>query len=354
MKKYVFLIALIALWGCSQDEGNNNTPGSTPFFIKGADASVIPEIRQHGFTVYNSGGTAEDMLVTLKNAGVNTIRLRLWHNPATGHSGFNEVKAFAAQIRQSGLKVLLTVHYSDTWADPAQQEKPAAWQQGGLQALQDSVYNYTAAIAAGIKPDYIQIGNEINNGFLWPQGSYNNLQDFKNLLARGIQAVRDNSGNTKIILHYAGHENAPYFFNQMAGLNYDIAGISYYTQWHGKDLNALKSSLIAINTQTGKETLIAETAYPFTFEWNDYTNNLIGNSSQVIDAFPATPQGQEAYLAAIRQITQTTAGCKGFCYWGGEWIAFKGNTATNGSAVENTAFWGFDNKALPVLNAYNN
>ena len=97
---------------------------------------------------------------------------------------------------------------------------------------------------------------------------------------------------------------------------------------------------------------VAETAYPFTLDWNDYTHNVIGAQSQLIGEYPATIDGQKNYLLKIREIAVEAPNCLGFCYWGGEWISYKGDTATNGSSWENQAFWDFNNKALPVLEAY--
>ena len=88
---------------------------------------MLPLIESEGTIYYNNNNFAEDALQTLKNAGCNTIRIRLWHTPTVNQSGFNEVKTFAQRVKNSGMKVWLTVHYSDTWADPGHQEKPSAW-----------------------------------------------------------------------------------------------------------------------------------------------------------------------------------------------------------------------------------
>ena len=124
-----------------------------PFFIKAVDASFIPEIRLSNLITKNANGEAEDMLLTLKNAGVNTIRLRIWNDPMNQHSGLEEVKNFSDEIKKIGLKVWLTIHYSDTWADPGAQTKPSAWNGLTFLQLKDSMKNYTSKIAKEIKPD---------------------------------------------------------------------------------------------------------------------------------------------------------------------------------------------------------
>jgi arabinogalactan endo-1,4-beta-galactosidase len=320
--------------------------------IKACDMSFLPGIRSGGVLVKNQEGKPEDMLITLQNAGMNTVRLRLWNNPADGSSGLAEVKALSQEIKSMGMHVWLTVHYSDTWADPGSQTKPEKWKNLPFSQLRDSVYAFTQKIVTEMHPDFIQIGNEINNGLLWPDGSISNLNQMTSLLAAGIAAVRDTDTSTKIILHYAGFENAEPFFVKMKNLDYDMIGLSYYPLWHGKQLDKLETSLAALSARFDKKILIAETSYPFTFDWNDYTNNVIGSQDQILSDYPATAEGQKNFLLKIREIVKQSPKGFGFAYWGGEWISFKGNTAIDGSSWENQAFWDFSNKALPVIDAF--
>ncbi len=338
---------------CSRNENTNpDLPATKILEIKGADLSFLPEIRQSGIVLYNQLNQQEDMLTTMKNAGINTVRLRIWKNPSSTNSNFETVKTLTKEIQNKGLKVLLTVHYSDSWADPSQQTKPTEWSNLSFTQLQDSVYLYTKQIISEINPDYIQIGNEINNGFLWNEGNISNISQMKTLLQKGISAVRETNPKTKIIIHFAGYDGANAFFSQISGLDYDIIGLSYYPNWHGKDLTTLQQNLEAISNTQNKPIMIAETSYPFTLDWNDYTNNIIGNTSQILPEFPSTPQGQKDYLNKIKDIiTKVTKGI-GFCYWGAEWISYKGKTATNGSPYENQAFYNFNNQALPILDVY--
>ena len=351
------LIALsITLFACKKPGSSVvDPPPPTPaklLTIKAADGSFIPEIRASGIVLKNSSGQAEDMLATLKAGGVNTIRLRLWHTPAGGHSGFSEVKTFAQEIKNAGMKVWLTVHYSDTWADPGKQTKPAAWSSISYSLLKDSVYAYTRKIATEIAPDYIQIGNEINSGFLWPDGNISNQAQLLELLGQGIKAVRDNAPQTKIMLHNAGISNASYIFGIFNSLNYDIIALSYYPIYHGKSLDNVSSTLNTLGTQYSKDIVIAETSYPFTFGYNDYTNNILGTADQILPEFPATPQGQKDYVTRIKKLVTDAPKGIGISYWGGEWISFKGSTATNGSTWENQALWDFNNQALPAIGAF--
>ncbi|MFH1121511.1 MAG: glycosyl hydrolase 53 family protein [Bacteroidota bacterium] len=345
-------IALLMLTAACDEKPESPDPLPEKFIIKAADLSFLPEIEDAGVVFYNRGGQAEGMLKTLKDAGMNTVRIRLWKNPATPRSGFAEVKAFAAKVRSTGLKVWLTVHYSDTWADPGSQSIPAAWANLGYYSVKDSLYAYTAMIVNEINPDYIQIGNEINNGMLWPQGNLTYLPNLKGFLESGAKAVRDNSSTCKIIIHYAGFAEAAVFYSQIAGVDFDIIGLSYYPMWHGKNLGMLETTLDSLSQKFDKEVLIAETAYPFTLGWNDWTNNVVGLEEQLVDGYPATPAGQKAFLQEIRRISAVTEKSIGFAYWGGEWVAYKGIQATDGSSYENQAFYDFDLMALPVIDAF--
>ena len=362
--KYFFIVLtnLILFCSCSKEESINAsevipTVSSTneikSLEIKGAELSFLPEIRQSGIVLKNRNNQTEDMLQTLKREGVNTIRLRLWKNPLVSNSSFETVKNLASEIKGLGLKVLVTVHYSDTWADPGSQTKPALWQSIPFNDLKDSVSVYTKKIVTEINPDYIQIGNEINNGLLWPEGSSTNINQMKQLLQAGISAVRQTNSSTKIIIHFAGHTDSDWFFTNMASLDYDIIGISYYPKWHGKDLTQLKQNLISISTTTNKPIFIAETSYGFIESYNDWTDNIMYSQADYLPQFPLTPNGQKDYLNAIKALVVAVPKGIGFCYWGNEWISYKGNQATDGSSWENQAFWDFSNKALPVLSVYN-
>lgn len=352
--KFLPFLLLLFLFSCSPDspEPTPSPVNPTDLEIKGADLSFLPEVRKSGIVLNNGSNQPEDMLATLKNAGVNTVRLRLWKNPEGSTSDFNSVKLLSSEIKSKGMKVMITMHYSDTWADPGKQEKPQIWKALNFQQLQDSVFTYTKKIATEIRPDYIQIGNEINNGLLFPEGNISNSTQTKLLLQKGIKAVRETNPSTKIILHYAGHENAAAFFRTLSDLDFDIIGISYYPKWHGKNLAELQNNLTITSNALNKAIFIAETSYPFTFGWNDYTNNEIGDASQILPEFAASETGQKEFLLKIKTIIKDVPKGIGFCYWGGEWISYRGKTAADGSSWENQAFWDFNNKALPVISVY--
>jgi len=323
-------------------------------FISSVDISNYPEIASTNPVFYNLNGAQEDFLDILKENGINTIRLRLWVNPQNEHSGFNEVKDFSETLKSKGFKTWLTVHYSDTWADPGHQTLPAMWKGISISALHDSVFSYTQKVVKEMQPDYIQIGNEINSGFLHPYGHFeNNLKQFLDLMGSAIIAVRSTTKETKIILHYAGITGSDWFFDKTKVLDYDIIGLSYYPVWHGKSLNNLKEKMIFLSETFSKNILIAETAYPFTLEWNDWTSNIIGIEEQLIlPEYPATNDGQQKFMRQIKSLSSDIDKGIGFSYWGAELISWKGDRSLDASPWENQALFDFENKALPVLKEF--
>lgn len=350
----IFIILLVFV-SCNKDASSPISENNDINFISAVDISNYPEIENSNTTFYNLEGQQGNFLNILKENGINTIRLRLWVNPSNEHSGFKEVKKFSETLKSLGFKTWLTLHYSDTWADPSQQEIPQQWQNISFISLKDSIFNYTEKIVNELHPNYIQIGNEINTGLLHPFGQIStNFQNFKELVNTGIEAVRNSANDTKIILHFAGINGSDWFFNQVRSLDYDIIGLSYYPIWHGKSLSELKSKMQNLSKTYSKKILIAETAYPFTLEWNDWTNNVVGSNEQLIlPEFPATEQGQRDFIKQIRILTNEIENGIGFCYWGAELVSWKGNQSTNASAWENQASFDFNNKALPVLKEFN-
>lgn len=355
MKKLMITLMGVALTllSCSgSDSEPNQNPNPEPAFIRAADISFLPEIEAAGNAFYKDG-QVQDVVTTLADAGCNYIRLRLWKNPASGHSTMAEVKTMAARARAAGMRVWLTVHFSDTWADPGQQAIPEEWSGFSFEQMKTAVKDYTSDILTQIQPDIFQIGNETNDGFLWPMGRLTqNESQYLGLTEAVSTTIRAEAPNTKIMLHFAGLTGSDWFFNKTAAIDFDYIGISYYPVWHGKSLTEVKNTIDALGAAHHKKVIVAETAYPFTLGWDDWTNNTVGLESQLIPAFPATPYGQKNYLTSLKGTIKTTQWGMGFCYWGTEWIAWNGNQSTSGSAAENQALWDFDHNALEALDAF--
>ncbi|WP_117879263.1 glycoside hydrolase family 53 protein [Aureibaculum luteum] len=351
--RYLIIILAIFLSSCSNSTPEEDIQSLDKDYISAIDLSSLPEIESKNIAFYNTNGSPDDVVSILKNNGVNTIRLRIWNHPKNDHSSFNEVKLFADQLHNLGLKVWLTVHYSDTWADPGKQIPPSKWQNLSFSILKDSIYRYTQKIIIGIKPDIIQLGNEINSGLLLPYGDINsNKNQFIEILNTGTKAIRDLSKETKIMIHFAGIDNSDWFFDQLKTVDYDYIGLSYYPIWHGKDLGKVKITLSELSKKYQKEILFAETAYPFTLDWNDFTNNIVGDSEQILPQYPATLEGQKDFISKIKELIISTENGKGICYWGGELISYNGKVATDGSPWENQALFDFNNKIVPVISSF--
>ena len=152
-------------------------------FIKGADVSMLAEVEKHGGKFYDEKGVEKDAMLILKENGFNYIRLRIWNDPkdaaGNGYGGGNNdlatTIALAKRAKANGMKFLLDFHYSDFWTDPGRQNKPKAWASMNIEQMTQALHDYTKSTVAefkkaGVLPDMVQIGNEINGGMLWPEG----------------------------------------------------------------------------------------------------------------------------------------------------------------------------------------
>jgi len=216
----------------------------------GADISWLPQIEDRGGAFIENGDSI-DAIDLLAEHGFNYIRLRIFVNPENekgyapgkGYCGLPYTLAMAKRVKAVGLKLLLDFHYSDYWADPQQQYKPAAWADLDFETLKDSVKTYTTRVLnaldkQGILPDMVQVGNEINHGLLWPDGHIGNPDQLAALLKAGAEGVEAADPAIPVMMHLAlGGQNQEAVFwldNMIArGLQFDIIGISYYPRWHG-------------------------------------------------------------------------------------------------------------------------
>lgn len=337
-------------------------------FVNGVDVSTLLQIEDNG-GVFKENGNVKDPIQIFKDHNINYVRLKIWHTPTADYDNLQKVLIAAERIKSNGLKFLLNIHYSDWWADPAHQTKPAAWSGLTIQQLKDSVYQYTKNIITTLRnnnvlPDMVQIGNEIICGMLWNDGRicdpYNTSQQWQNftdLIKAGINGVKDAvdvSDSVRIMIHTdRGGDNggARWFYDGLQSYNveYDIIGLSFYPWWHGT-LNNLQNNLNDLAIRYGKEIIVVETAYPWTLLWNDNTNNLVGNSNQLLSGYPATVQGQKDFLIDLINIVKSTTGNKGVgvFYWEPAWIS----TQTFGSPWENLALFDFSGELLSSISAF--
>ena len=337
-------------------------------FIKGVDVSTLLQIEDNGGLFYENGFVSDPMQI-FKDHGINYVRLKIWHTPTEDYNNLQKVLIAAQRIKSKGLKFLLNIHYSDWWADPANQTKPAAWNGLTFQSLKDSVYEYTKNIITTLKihnllPDMVQIGNEIICGMLWNDGriceQYNTPQqwfNFASLVKEGIRGVNESidlNDTVKIMIHIdRGGDNAGarWFYDGLFAQNveFDLIGLSFYPWWHGT-LVDLQDNLNDLATRYGKDIIVVETAYPWTLSWNDNTNNIVGNSNQLLPGYAASVQGQKDFLIDLMNVVNNTTANKGIgvFYWEPDWIS----TQTFGSPWENLALFDFSNEVLPSIYAF--
>ncbi|MCY3487091.1 MAG: glycosyl hydrolase 53 family protein [Bacteroidetes bacterium] len=324
--------------------------------LRCADVSMLDELERGG-AVYTSQNLAGDALRILQENGLNSIRLRLFHTPTERRDGLPDVLELARRGHDLNLKIILNLHYSDTWADPGTQQKPSAWSQLSESLLRDSVYAHTyQAIQAlkeqGTPPIIVQTGNEITTGMLWNTGRVGGSFDvpvqwdkLAGLLSSAAKAVRD-AGSALIMLHIdrgGDREGARWFFDNLESyaLDYDLIGISYYPFWHGP-LDQFSEVIRELESRYSKPVMLIETAYPWTLAWNDNTHNGVGLPEHVLPGYPATPDGQAAFIRRLWEHVSS-----GICYWAPEYIA-----APNfGSPWENLALFDFKGEVLPGASA---
>lgn len=249
----------------------------------GADISFVPQEESRG-KKYSDNGVEKDILQILKDNNFNWIRLRLFVDPAAengyskeGYCGLEKTLALAKRVKAAGMNFLLDFHYSDTWADPEKQFTPAAWKRSSGSALEGQLYRYTNEtvkrfIDEGARPDMVQIGNEINNGFLWPQGqlpkakekvnSTEEMESFCVLLRCASAAVRAVDPDIAIMVHIAcggQNEESVAFFDKIIArdVKFDVIGQSYYPKYHGT-LPELESNLNNLAKRYQKPVCIVE------------------------------------------------------------------------------------------------
>lgn len=300
-------------------------------WLAGADVSALATFEQHG-AVYREGRKAGDALAILRDRGVDCFRLRLFVAPSGADVETNDLAytiALAQRVKRSGAKFMLDLHYSDTWADPSKQFKPAAWAGLALPELTATVRRYTADVmrafaAAGVAPDYVQLGNEITNGMLWPEGHVDHAQSSDTAawerLGRLLRAAYEGLADAYpagprplTVLHIESPhqlDRALWFCRQATAerVPFDMIGVSYYPEWHG-GIPELRAALNALAREFRKPVLVAETAYPHR---NDEHWKGCANLN-----WKLTPAGQQRF---VREVAQAVADVPdglgaGVLYW---------------------------------------
>ena len=378
----VFVLMLFSGIACNKtgqsgkNSGDSDSTLITPpyavnEFVMGADLSYLNQILDKN-GLYDSGA---DPYKIFKSAGTNVVRLRLWHDPSwirdiyqnpeeKLYSGIEEMLEVSELVVEQGMDLCIDFHYSDNWADPSKQITPAAWENLDLETLMDSVYNHTynslnRLKMVGIIPAFVQIGNEINPGFLHPSGHLesNDWKDLGLLLNAGIKAVRDlykEEDQPEIIIHVAQPENLRWFFTSLTikaqVTDFEIIGLSYYSKWSSVGLQELDGYIRTARSDFDKELMVVETAFPWTLESDDSYPNIF-SGMEPVSGYDISPQGQLQYMKDLCQEI-IDGGGMGVIYWEPGWISSDMITQWGkGSAWENCSFFDFtdNNSPLPVF-----
>jgi arabinogalactan endo-1,4-beta-galactosidase len=331
---------------------------TTGEFLRGGDVSMLPRFEELG-AIYSDEGKPADALQIMMNHGCNCFRLRLFVNPAMQNDVIQDlpyVVKLARRVKKAGAVLLLDIHYSDTWADPGRQNKPAAWEHLDFPGLKARVESYTAEVItelkeAGCLPDIVQVGNEITSGFLWPEGRIDAREGgwtrFTALLkaaVRGVKRPLDPNDSVRIMLHIDPGGSATktaWFFRNIRShaVRYDLIGLSYYPWWHGSIEN-LRDNLQETAEEFGKDIVVIETAYPWRADTEGKTI-----------AWPHTPLGQKQFLEDVSHAVRSAPHRlgKGVLWWYPESIPVRGLNVWKGG---NAALFDAAGSALPALDAF--
>jgi arabinogalactan endo-1,4-beta-galactosidase len=285
---YIFiLLGLLSIFTFACNNNNNNTPddgndSDTSSFAKGADVSWLTEMEDAGILFYDADGKETECMALLKSLGMNSIRLRVWVNPTDGWCNKTDVLVKAKRASDLGMRVMIDFHYSDTWADPSKQTKPAAWEDLSFDELCTAVSDHTTEILTALKnwnvtPEWVQVGNETGNGMLWDDGNAtSNMAQYAVLNNAGYDAVKAVFPNAKVIVHVQS----------------------------GNNNNLFRWLFDGLKKNSGKWDVIGMSLYPGTDSWLDYDNDCIDNINDMISRYGCEVMICEVGMASD-QVTQS-------------------------------------------------
>lgn len=337
----------------------------------GGDISLLPtNEKSNSIYLDKDGKTITSLLDFFKQEKMNAMRVRLFVNPSDFTDNdpnccqtLDYVKALGKRIKDAGMSLMLDFHYSDTWADPAKQWTPKAWENLNDEQLVQKVYDYTKDVLqqmteAGAKPDFIQTGNEISYGMLW--GSANassfkkcyannnaNWDRFINLLKNAGRACREVCPEAKIILHTertTKPNEQKYFYDKMksANVDYDIIGLSYYPIWHNT-IATLNSSLNTLEKDyPDKKIMIVEVGY--SYSWVPTEKEYDFSST-----YPYSEAGQEKFTKDLITMLNTHENVNGLFWWWMEYNAYPWETTRMENWWYAPLFNSKTGKAMPAL-----
>ncbi|MCG3765825.1 galactosidase [Vibrio cincinnatiensis] len=395
------LSSALLLAGCKSGEmfSDSNSTQSviipaqvSEYFIKGMDVSMIPEVEALGGKYYQDN-QQKDPIAIMQAHGINYLRMRIWVDPQSasgveyggGNSTLERAIAMGKRAHEHGMKYLLDIHYSDFWTDPGKQVKPKGWETLSFEELVAQVGHYTEEVMqahrdAGVMPEMVQVGNELNSGMLWPDGKSwggdgHEFDRLAELLNAGIQAVKaayQENENVEIMLHLAkaGDNGAfRWWFDEITKRNveFDIIGMSYYPFWHGP-MDKVEENIADVISRYGKPVVIAETSYAYTTANGDSLENAY-TGAEPAEGYPVSVAGQALFLKEMMELVNAAPEGKGLgiFYWEPAWLPVDNATwatqagmkYTNdlwqeGNSWDNQALFDFEGNVLPSMNVFKN
>ena len=258
-------------------------------FVKGADVGFLTGQERHGVQFHDRHGAVRECLELLKNDyQMSAIRMRVWVNPRGGSCDKNELLAMARRVKALGMDLMVDFHYSDSWADPAKQPIPKAWQGHSYKEMRKDLRQHTIEVLTllkdnGIEPRWVQVGNETTSGMLLPTGRIqwedqpgHRFDRYVTLSNAGYEAVKAVCPKTEVVIHidnsFQAWEGDCCWFREYieAGGKVDVIGLSHYATpefWNRdsvhvpSNINAAKS-VEALHRRFGKPVMLVETGFP--------------------------------------------------------------------------------------------
>ncbi|WP_255950004.1 glycosyl hydrolase 53 family protein [Streptomyces odontomachi] len=249
-------------------------PAQAASFIKGADISWAPQMEANGYVWRDSAGVQRDLFTILKGYGISAISLRTWVNPssdpANGHCSIEETAQMAARCQDAGMKVLVGLHFGDTWNSVGVQNPPAAWAGMSYTDMRQAMYDYVYHAMNVLKyydvtPTWVKIGNETNSGICKPTGSISNPAQMTGLLMAAYDMVKQVFPSALAVVHAAQPQkldSVQNFLNAYRdnGGKWDITGLSSYAQ--GGNVPGVLTNMQTIQSTYGKPVMQVEYGGP--------------------------------------------------------------------------------------------
>ncbi len=293
---------------------------TTADYVKGADVGFLTGQERHGVKFHDRNGRERECLELLKNDyQMSAIRMRVWVNPRGGSCDKNELLAMARRVKALGMQLMVDFHYSDSWADPAKQPIPKAWEGHTYKQMKRDLAQHTIEVLTllkenDIEPRWVQVGNETANGLLWPMGHIEkNPKQYAGFIRAGYDAVKKVFPKAIVIVHLdRGHKQSLYDWNldivRKYGGRWDMIGMSLYPYWAMEGHPELKaddiitdcmSNIRHVSEKYKCDVMIVETGF------------------EVDEQHPEKmEEGRRQLTRVIKEARSMTNGrCRGVFYW---------------------------------------